>query len=242
MEGRGIAPLVSDFALWNLKLKSLDPRAIQPRYKLQLWVEAVDTDLDSDVDKDGKTPRPHLSPSKEKFTFLVVSENELLTEIAKEEEELHIKFEEAYNLVLEGEAKLIRETLELASGAIKAENMGAVANRIDTVDQVLDKQQQKAKEVSVDYDRILQEMLTNQVSAAHLERVRKDIVMPLRNLADSQFSDAHDTLDKLKKELESARVPNPAGFQDSLANARKAGTTARAKVGELKDAMRQDPR
>ncbi len=141
--------------------------------------------------------------------------------------------------MLEGEAKLIRETLELASGAIKAENMGAVANRIDTVDQVLDKQQQKAKEVSVDYDRILQEMLTNQVSAAHLERVRKDIVMPLRNLADSQFSDAHDTLDKLKKELESARVPNPAGFQDSLANARKAGTTARAKVGELKDAMRK---
>src|SRR5207302_1801332 len=125
-------------------------RDIQSRYRMQLWPEASDTDLDSEAEKDG-TPRPHVSPSKEKFSFLVVSETELLAEIAKEEEELRIKLEETYNLLLEAEAKLIRETIDLTSVGIKPENLGAMAGRVDTVDQVLDKQQQKTKEVSIDY-------------------------------------------------------------------------------------------
>ena len=50
-----------------------------------------------------------------------IVENELLAEIAKEEEELRIKLEETYNLLVEAEAKLIRETLELTSASIKPE-------------------------------------------------------------------------------------------------------------------------
>ncbi len=80
-------PLDSDLPLWktNPSLKMTDPSRPQPRYQMQLWLEAVDNDLDSDKTKDGR-PQPHLKVSEEKFTFFLVSENELLTEIAKEEE------------------------------------------------------------------------------------------------------------------------------------------------------------
>src|SRR5207237_8222476 len=66
------------------KLKIDEDKEIQPRYKMQLWVEATDNDIES-----GK----HVGATREKFTFLLVSETELLAEISKEEEAPHLKFE-----------------------------------------------------------------------------------------------------------------------------------------------------
>src|SRR5262249_8804234 len=46
----------------------------QPRYRLQLWLEATDTDI---------VTGPHRGLSKERFNFVIVPEEELLAEIAK---------------------------------------------------------------------------------------------------------------------------------------------------------------
>src|SRR6185312_14253354 len=102
-------PVGSDLPLWktNPSLKMTDPTRPQPRYQMQLWLEAVDTDLDSEKGKDGK-PQPHLKVSEEKFTFFVVSENELLTEIAKEEEKQYTDLDTMYQRLLETQAKLVQ--------------------------------------------------------------------------------------------------------------------------------------
>src|SRR5262249_22977406 len=80
-----VDPLAYDFPMWTANLKAPDERAVQLRYKMRLWLEAVDGDVDSEKDKDG-SPKPHVSKSKDIFNFVIVSETELLTEIAKEEE------------------------------------------------------------------------------------------------------------------------------------------------------------
>ncbi len=84
--GMGMQPS-HDFPLWKLELQlpSGNRNIVQPRYKMQLWVEAIDTDVDTEPLRDGKT-QPHISPTKEKFQFLVVGENDLLIEIGGEEQ------------------------------------------------------------------------------------------------------------------------------------------------------------
>jgi len=230
-------PLNCDFAVWPLRLTAVGDREIQPRYKMQLWLEAVDTDLDSEAERDG-TPRPHVSPSKDKFTFLIVSEPELLTEIAKEEEELRVKLEEMFNLLLESEAKLIRETVDLASAATKPENLGPMSARLEGLDQVLDKQQQKTKEVFTDYKRILEELRINRVDQKIFNQVNKTIVSPLGEIADFEFARTHDTLVNFRKSLEEGRnMDNAAAFPGGLSAARTAGAQAREQVRVLKDAV-----
>jgi hypothetical protein len=229
-------PLAFDFPVWQLKLKALGQREIQQRYKMQLWVEAVDTDVDSEVEKDGQTPRPHVSPSKEKFTFLVVSEPELLTEIGKEEEELRVKMDEVFNVVQEAEAKVIRETLDLASLGIKREVLGPMSGRMETVDQLLDKQLQKSKEVYVDYSRILKELRINQVDPNMVSRVDKGIVTPLGDL-ELEFGRTRDAIGKFRKALEDARAANAANQETTLAAARSEGTNTREQVKVLKEAL-----
>src|SRR6185312_5917015 len=113
-------PVGSDLPLWktNPSLKMTDPSRPQPRYQMQLWLEAGDTDLDSEKSKDGK-PQPHLKVSEEKFTFFLVSENELLTEIAKAEEKLFTDFDAMYQRLQEAHPKLVQSSLDLTSASVK---------------------------------------------------------------------------------------------------------------------------
>ena len=63
-------------------LKVRDDQQFQPRYRLRVTVVATDNNVETG---------PGVGPNKEPpFTVLVVSEPELLVEIAKEEEALHL--------------------------------------------------------------------------------------------------------------------------------------------------------
>ena len=55
-----------------------------PFYRMDLWLEATDTDADEQVGPDG-TPKPHLTKSKETFSFLIVPESVLLSKIGEDE-------------------------------------------------------------------------------------------------------------------------------------------------------------
>jgi hypothetical protein len=87
--------LECDFPVYVLGLKSSNPRFSQPQYELTLWVEATDTDADGERDAGG-VPRPHVGESQERYTFLVVSEEDLLLEIRQEEKELRRKIRQVY--------------------------------------------------------------------------------------------------------------------------------------------------
>jgi hypothetical protein len=216
-------PLESDLPLWktNPSLKMTDPSRPQPRYQMQLWLEAVDNDLDSDKTKDGR-PQPHLRASEEKYTFFLVSENELLTEIAKEEETLHGKLDERYQGLLETQNKLAQVNLDLSSSAVKTEELGAMSARTDQVTEMLDKAQGTAREVHGDYARILREMKANQVSERLLDRVEKTIVDPLKRI-DGTFEATREAVANFRKSLDSKEI-EPS---------RTAGRTAKEQMLEL---------
>ncbi len=207
---------------------------------MQLWVEAVDTDVDSEPLRDGK-PQPHVSPSKDRFLLLVVGETELLTEIAKEEEDLRAKLEDVFsgaNGIGENEAKLIRENSDLLSASAKPEVLGGMIGRLESMDQVLDKHLVRTREVAVDYGRILQELQYNQVDNTIITRVETTIVNPLSEIVNRRFDLTREKIDLFCKALAAARGgPPPAGFQAMLDEARKAGQSAREEMRLLKEAL-----
>jgi hypothetical protein len=220
-------PVASDLPLWktNPNLKMTDPSRPQPRYQMQLWLEAVDNDLDSEKTQDGR-PQPHLKVSEERYTFFLVSENELLTEIAKEEEQLYVKFDERYQGLLDMQNKLAQVNLDLSSSALKADQMGAMSARTDQVSEMLEKAQNTTREVYSDYARILREMKANQVSERFLDRVEKTIVDPLKRI-DTNFEETRDAVANFRKMLDSKEV-EPS---------RKAGGTAKEQMLALTRAM-----
>ncbi len=226
-------PLDSDLPLWktNPNLKMTDPSRPQPRYQMQLWLEAIDNDLDSEKDKNGK-PKPHLKVSDEKFTIFLVSENELLTEIAKEEEQLYGKMEERFQTLLDMQNKLAQVNLDLSSSALKVEEMGAMSARMDQVLEVLDKAQATTREVHIDYKRILLEMKANRVSHRFLERVEKTIVDPLKAV-DRNFEETRDAVANFRKALDNKELAAPQRVQES----KGAGKTAKEQMLALIQAL-----
>ena len=204
-----------------------DPTRPQPRYQMQLWLEAIDTDLDSEKSKDGK-PQPHLKVSEEKFTFFVVSENELLTEIAKEEEKQYTDLDDTYQRLLETQAKLVQTNLDLTSSTLKVEELGPMSARTDQVNEVMEKSQNATKEVYSAYARILREMKTNQVSQKFIDQVEKNIVDPLKSV-DRTFDDTRDSVTGFRTALDSKDIASTERIDGS----RKAGTAAKEQVRHL---------
>ena len=143
--------------------------------------------------------------SEERYTFFLVSENELLTEIAKEEEQLFVKLDERYQGLLDMQNKLAQVNLDLSSSSLKADQLGAMSARTDQVSETLEKAQNTTREVYTDYARILREMKANQVSERYLERVEKTIVDPLKRI-DSNFEDTRDAVANFRKALDSKEM------------------------------------
>src|SRR5207248_6534758 len=95
-------------------------------YRMRLWVIATDSNIENG---------PGIGQSKERFHFLIISENELLTEIAKEEEGLHVKLEDTINRLKDGRAKLDQVARELPE--LKPDEFSPMARRAEEVMETL---------------------------------------------------------------------------------------------------------
>jgi len=229
--------LECDFPLWTLKLKEIEARKTQARYRLTLWMEAVDTDLESDREADG-TPRPHTSRSKESFTFQVVSETELLAEISKEEELLHLKLEDVFNQLLEKEAVLSQGTLDLNDRKVEGKILLNVSEAMKGIDKFLEKGQGASLEIVTDYERIVKEMRINQVDPRLIERVSSTIVKPLKEIETFEFLRTREAITKFRTTLDEAfQKNNAAEFPGALTLAKNEGVQAREQLRSLKDAL-----
>jgi hypothetical protein len=243
----GVDPIGNDFPLWTAKLKVPGgDRAIQPRYKVQLWVEAVDTDVESEQERDG-TPRPHVSPSKDRYIFLVVPEYELLAEIGTDEEGLNLRLRELvyepgkvwnFKSMTEMDSDLTRDRIELDSASLKPADLGPMSLRIHKLADTLDKGQAYTQEILKTYENLIKEMRLNQVSRDYVDRKLRDVVNPLNNAVDELFPAAKDSMLAFEKALDAARkMPAVAGNIPETATARKAGDKARDDLRALKASL-----
>ena len=188
------------FNVESLNLKVTDDKMMQPRYRLRLWLLATDTNLETG---------PRIGQSKEKFTFIVVSEYELLAEIAKEEEGLHLKMDEAVNRLKDGRTKLERVRKELPD--LKPEEFSPMATQLGRIEENLGKSWDSSRDIYADYKRILKELRANRVQPGMINKVNDKIVEPLDaaiNLdfvrTDEALRDFHKTLDTKKADPNAA--------------------------------------
>ena len=190
-------PEDENFEIEKLNLKPASESELQPRYRVRIWVEAQDTNVETG---------PGKGQSKEKFTLLIVSENELLAEIAKEEEGYSAKLDEALNRLKDARLKLEKVASDLPG--LSADELKPVSRwTVDTgeVGETLVKAGDSSREVLSDYRRILAELKANQVQKGMINRVNDRIVEPLGTAADRDFPKAEESTRVFLKNLKAGQ-------------------------------------
>ena len=238
----GDGRLQSDFPVWELGVKATGNK-VQQHYKLRLRMEAVDTDLDGDAEKDG-TPKPHVFATNW-FTFRIVSESVLLSEIAREEDELRKKFVEMFENLQNREVKLAEICSKLDRGAFKnpevageleKEVLGMIGS-LAVTSAALDKNKETAVNVRKDYERILKELRVNQVElGGFTARVHDLIVEPLIQAEAEEFPNAAKGILDFSKSLDRTKTVN--NVTQVTSNTHEAAKTAQLRIQDLKEKLR----
>jgi hypothetical protein len=168
------------------KLKA-DPKTEgQLHYVLKLSVLATDNNVEHGRPFEDDRSRAfwgNTTRSKTPLQFLVVTENELLAQIALEEESLYELLEKAYDK-LKTARSLTEEQVAKLSSTLKDEEMTFVALRLDDLRKLIIDSGSDARQVSAAYANILKEMQANRVQKDRVERIADKIVFPLERAVD----------------------------------------------------------
>jgi hypothetical protein len=204
-----------------------EPDADQPpsRYRLRIWLEATDNDVDTG-------PRTGRS---EPVTFVVVPELELLSEIAKEEELLQLTLEDrAAERVRMARFDLQKLNDRLAVAT--ADQISHLYGRAVDIADAVNRASEYVQDIHTDFRRIIRELRANRVRADMIDRVEKSVCGPLDEALRREFPRSAKALAELCKRLEG----------DNTDQARKDGAAADvqldalvSRVGELVEATRK---
>jgi hypothetical protein len=209
------------FDVSQLNLKVSDDRQVQPHYGLGLWLTVTDNNIETG---------PSTGEGKERFFFLIVSEDELLVEIAREEESLHLKLEDTVNRLKDSRTKFDQVVQELPR--LKPDEYSPMARRAEEVAESVTRGSDLTREVHTDYRRILRELEANQVQRGIINRVRNNICDPLEVILGREFATADDRIREFHRSLEE-RKADPG----LVAPARKALDELIERLGRVLDAM-----
>jgi hypothetical protein len=195
------------------KLKTTDPaRQGQLHYVLRVSVATTDNNVDTGAphrEEDGRTSWGNTTRSKS-FFFLVVSENELLAQVALEEEVLFDRLEKVMDKIKAGLTTTEDQVRKLT--ALDKADPSLIAIRMNEVrgKAVLDAAS-IAREVTADYNRILREMEVNRVAGSRIAKVREKICFPLDDIVNpnqGDFARAEDAVQKTCQALEDDLAAN----------------------------------
>jgi hypothetical protein len=193
-----------DFRKYLPKLKSPDPsREAQLHYLVRLSISATDNNVETG---------PSTGRSKTPFSYLVVSENELLIQINIEEEALRERLEKAVFKLKNGKTSMDEQVSKLSSPGA---DLGLVSIRVDEVRKALADAASATREIQGDYGRILRELLVNRVNKIKVADVDDKIVRPLEDIVNPNFGKFTITEDFHNKLYQ--------GLEDDLAALKKAG-------------------
>jgi hypothetical protein len=229
-------PVRCDFPLWKANLKTPEDKGAQQRYKMQLWLEATDGDLLSDKDPKDGSPRPHVGKSKELFTFLIVGESELLSEIAKEQEERYAKLDKQTTEIVETDARLNKIYVDLAGNpeAVALLNISASA---EEVDRTLGKSLEEVQKEVNNYLRIVREMKINQVEASKISDTERDVIKPLESICKNDFPEASKAVAKFREQIDRPDVPVAARVAQARIDGKVAQEKVQALLAKLQDVL-----
>jgi hypothetical protein len=194
-------PETEFFDVEKLGLKNENAPLI--RYRLRLWVQARDTNIETG---------PGTSRGKEDFLLYIVPEEDLLNEVAREEEGFNIELTDAVARLKVAQARLkqvVSDLPGLKEGELKqvsrwTTDVGEVAESIVATENT-------ARHVLTEYRRILQELKANRVKAGMIRRVRDHIVEPLDLTMREDFPHSEQSSRALLKSMKAGTRDMAAG-------------------------------
>jgi hypothetical protein len=233
------APLACDLPLWQLyfrdregkerPLKDPDDTKPQKRFLIEVRLLAEDTYLDGEIDAKTNQPIPHVSPSGETFTFVVVPENELLSKIAEEEETRYRDLQKAFKPLPENLSRLRDIHFAVSATGVQATDLTAFVARCDQLAEILKTSHQDTKGVYQAYERILRELRVNQLREDVISKVYRTIYKPLAEVSETQFDRTYSAVIALRRALDNQEQTAAARSEAS----RKPAEDARKQLNDL---------
>ena len=192
-------PLNSDFPLWKLMPQVFEDN--HPFYRMELWLEATDTDADEQVGPDG-VPKPHLTKSKETFSFLIVPESVLLSKIGEDEVKQYAALNKRFQELQEKATTLETSVNNIAQPTAAVKDLLAPSTRAEQINETLENGLATAREVYTNYQRMVREEQLNVIRKEKIELNQDKIVAPLHAIIDGDYPAVMEANAKFRKVLD----------------------------------------
>ena len=186
--------LACDFPLWKMMPQSLEDN--HPYYRMDLWMEATDGDADEQMGRNG-APIPHLSKSKETFSFLIVPESVLLMKIGEDEGKQYASLNKRFQELQEKAQALDVGVRNLNRPNLQVKDLLAPV-RTEQSNETIENCMATTREVYSNYPRIVREEQLNVVQPKKIVESQTRIVVPLGKIlegtpgaADAKYRDGN---------------------------------------------------
>ncbi len=219
----------------NLK-EPPDSKRVQPKYLLTLEVEALDTDVEAQP--------PHRGVTKTRFSILLVSDAELLSLIAREEEKLHLDLKKVVDDLEENEQRIGHTVTDLTLRRVPGseddrkkfyQELSSARTHMGGVLTALDDEQAAATKVFQSFERILNEMHASRIQQQWIGRVQQNIVTPLKGIVEVDYKKTKEQVEELHKALNDPDQDPQKALEKSKALA----SAARDEVKQLHDKLKK---
>ena len=246
-------------------MKAVDPEKIgQMHYLLQIGVQATDNNIETGVpyavevdalnDAGLKIKKTlHLRGNTAKnsnpyISFLVITENELLSQIALEEEILLEKLEGAKEKV-DSCITSLRDQQVKVLGANP--DMESVLNRMNLIRTALGTAGNNLRDVQQAYDNILKELKVNRVKSERVKNIEDNIITLIDRIveqdpqiansgslpiAEKAYQDAHQLMEE---EFNAKRIVDTIAHRQNMTDAEKQMGKLSYDIQKLLDAMQE---
>ena len=185
-------------------LSKSQSETLRPRYKMRLTVAATDNNVETG---------PRVGQNKETFTFLIVPYEELLGEMAKDEEAVGAKMAELVGK-MDDVRNGIQKVLDRMPAEAGSDDFRALASRTVELEETVGKGKDTCQEVFSEYSRLLNEVKTNRLPENTIkskDQINSRLDEALRVL----FPRAEEAHAAFRKALEDRHAPEPPLIQES---------------------------
>jgi hypothetical protein len=201
-------------------------REVQTRYRVQVEIEARDTNVETG---------PAMAQNKESFTLLVVSEAELLSLIAREQEALSSDdLTKVLDDLIEADDRTRDGYADLRRPPANLREVNGIGYRMKAGEDSLDRARGEVQKVREDWERILLEVQANRFNEGQI-RDTDNVVTLLRTIVDTDFVEAKEAMSTWVKMLKDERED---ALADRITRSSAAAETARAKIAKLMEDVR----
>lgn len=181
-------------------LEEKDRAKMQPRYRVDVTLRATDTNYETG---------PKVGQSLETVRLLVISEAELLVEMAKDEEVQIARLDDVLKKLREAQAKLNQTAGRLRDLAPPPDVLVSAGVRAQDLGQDVAKARELTTAIQTEYKRLEKEARFNDIRQTQ-KRIEGEILRDLAQILEKGFATAEDTHKSFLSSLLEGRRPEEA--------------------------------